>query len=71
MSILIKEPLVRRKVIQKDCSVVQNSDPLEITSNEIVSLKSDLKNATDLFKDNADFINYGISAMTNTFKQKK
>jgi hypothetical protein len=68
MNTLIEEALVRKKVLQKDYSISQNSDSLKATPNEPVSSKSDLKNVTDLFKDNADFINYGISAMTNLFK---
>ena len=67
MNTLINEPLVRKKVLRKDYSIRQKPTALKILHNEFVSSRSDLNNVTDLFKNNADFITYGISAMGRPF----
>ena len=67
MNTLINEPLARKKVLRKDYSIRQNPAAFKVLHNDFVSSRSDLNNVTDLFKDNADFINYGISAMTSQF----
>jgi hypothetical protein len=67
MDTLINEPVARKKVLRKDYSIRQNPAALKVLHNEFVSSRSGLNNVTDLFKDNADFINYGISAMSRLF----
>ena len=67
MNTLINEPLARKKVLRKDYSIRQKPATLKVLHNEFVSSRSDLNNVTDLFKDNADFITYGISAMSRPF----
>jgi len=65
MNTLIREPLTREKVLRNDYSIRQNRTTLKVVHNELVSSRSNLNNVTDLFKGNADFIKYGISAMTS------
>jgi hypothetical protein len=67
MTSLIKEPLTRKKELRKDYSIHQSRATLKVVHNEFVSSRLNLNNVTDLFKGNADFIKYGISAMTNQF----
>jgi hypothetical protein len=67
MNTLIKESLSRKKVPREDYSIPRNPTTLKLVPNELVNSRSNLKNATDLFKDNADFISYGISTMTIPF----
>lgn len=56
-----------KKVFRKDHRIRENRAKLELVKNEFDNSRSDLKNVTNLFKDNADFITYGISAMTFPF----
>lgn len=56
-----------KKVFRKDHRIHENRAKLELVKNEFDNSRSDLKNVTNLFKDNADFITYGISAMTFPF----
>jgi hypothetical protein len=67
MNTWIKEPLARKKALQKEYTIPQNPASLEAVPIEVINSRSNLNNVTDLFKDNADFINYGISMMTNKF----
>jgi hypothetical protein len=67
MNTLKKEALIRKKALRKDYSIRQNRATLEVVHNEFVNSRSNLNNVTDLFKDNADFISYGISTMTSPF----
>ena len=67
MNTLIKAPLARKKVPRKNYSIPQNHATLKVVHKEFLKPKSNFNNVTDLFKGNADFINYGISAMSNLF----
>ncbi|MFT5236448.1 MAG: hypothetical protein ACI840_002020 [Ulvibacter sp.] len=67
MNTLINEPLAKKKVLPEDYSICQNLATLKVVHNEYVNSNSDLNNVMDLFKGNADFISYGISAMTSPF----
>ena len=67
MNNLTKEPLIKKKVFSKDYNISQNRATLNVVHNRFVSSRSNLSSVTDLFKGNADFINYGISAMTSPF----
>jgi hypothetical protein len=67
MNTLIKKPSSRKRAIRKDGRILQNPDGLKLVPTELISSRSNLSNVTDLFRDNADFINYGISAMTYPF----
>jgi hypothetical protein len=67
MNTWIKEPLARKKILRKDYTIPQNPASLDAVPIDFITSKSNLNNGTDLFKDNADFINYGISKMTNKF----
>ena len=67
MHTLIKEPLSRRKVLREDYNIVKNQAILKVVHKEFNETSASFNHATDLFKGNADFIHYGISAMTNPF----
>ena len=66
MNTLIKAPLARKKVLRKKYNIPQNHATLKVV-HKLVDSKPNFNTVTDLFRANADFINYGISAMTNAF----
>jgi hypothetical protein len=67
MHTLIKEPLLQKKVLREDYKIVKEYSTLRVVHKDFLEPRTNFKDATDLFKGNADFIHYGISAMTHPF----
>lgn len=63
MNTLVVEPVARKKVQNEYNSISEVLSSLEITFKKPNVATLDLSQAVDLFKNNADFINYGLSSM--------
>ena len=63
MNTLVMEPITKKKVQRKDHSIPEVLSSLKIVYKKPIDPTPNLDQAIDLFKNNADFIDYGLSSM--------
>ena len=63
MNTLVLEPVSKKKVSNKNYSIPEEISSLQIVFKKPIDNTPNLDQATDLFKNNADFINYSLSSM--------
>lgn len=64
MHTLIMEPILTKEVQNEDYSIPEVFSSLQLVFKSPIEVSPNFNEAIDLFKNNADFIEYGLSSMT-------